>query len=268
MPKVVLITGGSSGIGKAIALFLTNKGYVVYGTSRNPSKINESLPFQLVQMDVNNPASITEAVGTIMGAEGRIDVLVNNAGIGITGPIEETPTEEIAKAFATNFYGPIDMMKAVLPFMREQRSGHIINVTSIAGYMGLPYRGIYSATKAALEITTEAFRMETKQFGIVMCNVAPGDFATNIAAGRYHSPLLDGSPYKKDYGNTLQLMNEHVDAGGDPNEMAMAVYKIIQNKNPKIHYKVGAFIQKFSIVLKRVLPDKVYERMLMKHYKL
>src|SRR5699024_10319624 len=139
------------------------------------------------------------------------DILVNNAGVGITGPIEETPENEIEKAFSTNLFGPINVIKAVLPHLRKQGSGHIINITSIAGYMGLPYRGIYSATKAALEITVEALRMETKQFGIKIANVAPGDFATNIAAGRYHAPILDDSPYKKAYGNTLALMDQHVE---------------------------------------------------------
>jgi short-subunit dehydrogenase len=134
--------------------------------------------------------------------------------------------------------------------------------------MGLPYRGIYSATKAALEITTEALRMETLQFGIHITNVAPGDFATNIAAGRYHAPVEEDSPYKRQYGKTLNMMNEHVAKGEDPQQMAKAVYKIIQTKRPKIHYKVGAPIQKFSIVLKRILPDKLYERMLLHHYKL
>jgi hypothetical protein len=101
-----------------------------------------------------------------------------------------------------------------------------------------------------------------------MTNVAPGDFATNIAAGRYHAPLLDNSPYKKPYGDTLNVMNEHVDNGSNPDIMAKAVFKIIKTPNPKVHYKVGEFMQKFSIVLKRILPDKVYEKLLMNHYKL
>jgi short-subunit dehydrogenase len=152
--------------------------------------------------------------------------------------------------------------------MRKQNSGLIINVTSIAGYMGLPYRGIYSASKGALELVTEAFRMEIKGFNIDMTNVAPGDFATNIAAGRYHAPLLDNSPYKKPYGDTLSLMNDHVAAGSDPNIMAKVVFDIINTKKPKVHYKVGEFMQKFSIVLKRILPDTMYEKLLMNHYKL
>ncbi len=268
MSKVVLITGGSSGIGKAVGLYLHDKAYTVYGTSRSPLKYKDEVPFSLLKLDVTDPKSIELAVSEIIRKEGQLDVLVNNAGVGITGPVEETPTEEIRNAFETNFYGPLSLIKEVLPQMRKQKSGHIINITSIAGYMGLPYRGIYSATKAALEITTEAYRMETQQFGIEMTNVAPGDFATNIAAGRYHAPVLEDSPYKKAYGNTLEMMNEHVDAGNDPTQMAKAIHTIIETKSPKIHYKVGAFIQKFSIVLKRVLPDKMYERMLMNHYKL
>ena len=152
--------------------------------------------------------------------------------------------------------------------MRKQGGGLIINITSIAGYMGLPYRGIYSATKGALEITTEAFRMELREFNIKMTNVAPGDFATNIAAGRYHAPVLEDSPYKKAYKNTLELMNKHVDEGKDPLVMAKAVFKIIQNGNPRGHYRIGEPFQKFSVVLKRILPDKIYEKILLKHYKL
>lgn len=268
MANVVFITGGSSGIGKAIAEFLTEKGFRVYGTSRSPQKYADECSFPLLAMDVTDNASIITAVSEVIKREGRLDVLINNAGVGITGPIEETPDAEIHKAFETNVYGPIRVMKASLPQMRQQKRGHIINITSIAGYMGLPYRGIYSATKSALEITTEAFRMEIKQFGIEMTNIAPGDFATNIAAGRYHAPVLEDSPYRDAYGSTLRQMNEHVVQGEDPAKMARMVFKIISTTKPRIHYKVGAPLQKFSIVLKRVLPDKVYERMLLNHYKL
>lgn len=267
MSKVVLITGGSSGIGKSVGEYLTQKGFTVYGTSRNPEQYKNSM-FPILRLDVKNKDSITETVSYIIKKEGELNVVVNNAGAGITGPIEEIPETEIKANFDTNFFGPINVIKAVLPQMRKQQSGLIINVTSIAGYMGLPYRGIYSASKGALELLTEAFRMELKAFNINMTNVAPGDFATNIAAGRYHAPLLDDSPYKKTYGNTLELMNEHVDAGSNPNMMAEAIFKIINTKNPKVHYKIGEFMQKFSIVLKRILPDKLYEKLLMKHYKL
>lgn len=264
--KVVFITGASSGIGKAIAEHLQQKGFKVYGTSRNPQNQDHSFP--LVALDVTRQESIQAAVAQVISEAGRIDVLINNAGVGITGPIEETPDSEIKKAFNINYFGPLQVIKAVLPHMREQREGLVINITSIAGYMGLPFRGIYSASKGALELTTEAYRMELRDFNVNMVNVAPGDFATNIAAGRYHAPVLENSPYRKAYGNTLELMNQHVDAGKDPKEMAEAVYKIIRTKDPKAHYRVGEKMQKFSIVLKRILPDKMYERLLLKHYKL
>lgn len=267
MSKVVLITGGSSGIGKSIGEFLILKGFIVYGTSRNPDNYKDS-KFPILTLDVKDLHSIKQCVKTVIEKEGCLDVLINNAGAGITGPIEEIPEAEIKANFETNFFGPINMIKAVLPQMRTQHDGLIINITSIAGYMGLPYRGIYSANKAALEILTEAFRMELKGFNIKMTNVAPGDFATNIAAGRFHAPVLKNSPYKKPYGDTLQVMNTHVDSGSNPNMMAEAVFKIINTKNPKVHYKIGAFMQKFSIVLKRILPDTVYEKMLLNHYKL
>lgn len=267
MQKVVLITGGSSGIGKSIGEFLRHKGFIVYGTSRNPERVLNSV-FPLIALDVRNTDSIQEAVSKIIDKSGRLDIVINNAGVGITGPLEEIPTVEIKNNFETNFFGPIEVMKAVLPQMRSQKSGLIINITSIAAYMGLPYRSVYSASKGALELITEALRMEVKSFGIQITNVAPGDFATNIASGRFHAPVIKNSAYETPYGNTLKLMDSHVHSGSNPNEMAEAVYKIIQNPNPKIHYKVGVFMQKFSIVLKRILPDIVYEKILMNHYKL
>ncbi|MEJ1222119.1 SDR family oxidoreductase [Sediminicola sp. 1XM1-17] len=266
--KVVLITGGSSGIGKSIGIFLSSKGYKVYGTTRSLGKYPDFDHFSLLELDVSVPESISEAIQKLLEKEGRLDVLINNAGIGITGPIEETPHEEIQKAFNTNFHGPIHMMKAVLPAMRQQHSGLIINITSIAGYMGLPYRGIYSATKGALELVTEAMRMETKDFGVHITNLAPGDFATNIASGRYHAPVEPKSPYKVPYGNTLKMINDHVNDGKDPICVAEAVFAIIRTDRPKIHYKVGAFMQKFSLFLKKILPDKQYEKLLLNHYKL
>jgi short-subunit dehydrogenase len=265
--KIVLITGASSGIGKSIGEFLHSKGFIVYGTSRNPDKISNSV-FELIPLDVRNIDSIKKCVQHIIHKSGRLDIVINNAGVGITGPLEEIPSDEIKNNFETNFFGPIEVIKAVLPQMRQQKSGLIINITSIAGYMGLPFRSIYSASKGALELITESLRMEVQPFGIQITNVAPGDFATNIAVGRYHAPVLKGSDYENSYQTVLDTMNTHVDSGSNPQQMAAAIYKIIKTPSPKIHYKIGAFMQKFSIVLKRILPDKIYERMVMNHYKL
>ena len=266
--KVVLITGGSTGLGKAIGIFLKQKGFEVYGTTRDPSRYPDFNDFRLVALDVRNTDSISEAVQTIISEQGQIDVLVNNAGVGITGPLEEIPEDEIRNHFSVNFYGPVEVIRSVLPQMRQQGSGLIINVTSIAAYMGLPYRSIYSASKAALEIITESLRMEVKDFGIRVANLAPAEFATNIAAGRYHEKVKEDSPYKVPYQNTLRLMNEHVDSGENPEMVARKVYSIIMKDNPRIHYKVGRTMQKASVFIKRILPDKLFEKLLINHYKL
>ncbi len=266
--EVVLITGGSSGIGRSIGNYLKKKGFLVYGTTRDLKKYPDFTDFNLLTLDVRNPQSIAEAVDKIISEQGRLDVLINNAGVGITGPLEEIPSSEISNHFQVNLFGPIEMMKAVLPVMRQQKSGLIINITSIAGYMGLPFRSIYSASKSALEMVTESVRMETRDFGIRITNLAPGEFATNIAAGRYHAPVLRESPYQATYQKTLDIMNEHVDSGLDPQLVGEKVYHIIRKQNPRIHYKVGGWLQKVSVTLKRILPDKLFEKLLLNHYKL
>jgi len=263
--KVVLITGGSSGIGKAIGIHLSTLGYKVYGTTRDKNKYPSFSEFPLLELDVRNEATIKSCIASLLEKEERIDVLVNNAGVGITGPMEETPHEEVLKAFATNFNGPLNVMNQVLPVMRKQKGGLIINITSIAGYMGLPYRGIYSASKGALEIVTESYRIETKSFGIKLTTLAPGDFATNIASGRYHTPVFENSPYREAYRNTLEAIDADVDSGSDPAEVGKKIAKIIETKNPKPHYKVGTFIQKFSLTLKNLLPGRWFEKLLESH---
>jgi short-subunit dehydrogenase len=267
MQNIVLITGASSGIGKSIGEYLAKFNYKVYGTSRHP-KHQELNGIHFLQLDVTQTESVEGAIRTLIEKEGQIDFLINNAGVGITGPLEEIPELEQKKVFDTNYFGPLRVINAVLPYMRSKKSGYILNITSIAGHMGLPFRGLYSASKGALELTTEAYRMELKAFGIKVTNIAPGDFATNIAAGRYHAPIRDNSPYKQVYEKSLKLMDEHVDHGKDPNLMAKSVHAIMQKSNPKIHYKVGDFTQKMSVFLKHILPDKVFENLLLKHYKL
>ncbi len=267
MKKVVLITGASSGIGKRIAEYLSEKEYTVYGTGRNP-KITESMNYEMIPLDITDTALISKAVDYIIEMEGRLDILINNAGKGITGPIEETPLAEIKSNFDTNFYGLINLTKAVLPQMRQQKSGLIINISSIAGLMGLPYRGIYSASKSSVSVLSEALSAEVKQFGIKIVDVAPGDFITNIAAGRFHAPVLETSAYQLSYQKVLNQINEEVNFGLDTLVMAKAIHRIIQKKNPKMHYKIGKPMQRFSIVLKRILPDRWYEKLIMNHYKL
>jgi len=265
--KVVLITGGSSGIGKATGIYLSSLGMKVYGTTRNLEKYPDFTHFTLLELDVKRPDTIQSAIHDIVTKEGKLDILINNAGVGITGPVEETPIEEINKVFDTNLNGPIRMMQAVLPQMRGQRNGLIINVTSIAGYMGLPFRGIYSATKGSLELVTETLRMEVRPYGIHVVNVAPGDFATNIASGRYHAPILENSPYTA-YAKTLESINTDVKTAQAPTAVARKIHSILQMENPKGHYLVGTPMQRLSVFLKKILPDTWFEKLLLNHYKL
>mgnify|MGYP005861206491 FL=1 len=267
MPKVVLVTGASSGLGKAIAEFLAEKNYVVYGTSRKP-KSDEINGVIFRALDITDTQSIQNCIQSILAEQQKIDILINNAGVGITGAMEEVPLTEAKSHFDTNFFGPLNVINTVLPAMREQNQGLIINITSIAAHMGLPFRGMYSASKSALAKATEAYRMELKQFHIKMVNLAPGDFATNIANGRFHSPLQEDSPYYDNYKKSLDLMDEDVDKGENPIKLAQKVYKIIQTSNPKVNYKSGAFLQCFSVTLKHILPQKLFEKILLKHYKL
>ena len=267
MKKVVLVTGASSGIGEKIAEYLSEKGFRVYGTSRNRN-LSVQKSFEMIPMDVTDIDIVTKSIHYIIEMEGRLDILINNAGKGITGPIEETPLAEIKSNFDTNFYGLINVTKAVLPQMRQQKSGLIINISSIAGYMGLPYRGIYAASKSSVSVLSEALSAEVKQFGIKIVDVAPGDFITNIAAGRFHAPVLETSAYQLSYQKVLNQINEEVNFGLDTLVMAKAIHRIIQKKNPKMHYKIGKPMQRFSIVLKRILPDRWYEKLIMNHYKL
>ena len=146
MSRIILITGGSSGIGKSIGEFLNIKGYKVFGTSRTPEKYNDS-KFPIIKLDVTKPESIQKCVQDLLKKTGKIDVLINNAGAGIIGPLEEIPMEMIRTNFETNLFGPIGMINAVLPSMRIKKSGLIINITSIAGYMGLPFRGFTAQVK-------------------------------------------------------------------------------------------------------------------------
>ena len=189
MTKVILITGASSGLGKATASFLSAKKYRVFGTSRDPKKYNSNSAFELLPFDLNQPETAQGLVDQLIEKAGRIDVLINNAGAGMTGPIEETDLRAIKSHFSTNLFGPLVLIQKVLPVMRKQNSGLVINITSIGGYMGLPFRGLYSASKGALGTTSEALRMEVKRFGVDVVTLAPGDYATDIAARRIYTPL-------------------------------------------------------------------------------
>jgi len=179
-PQVVLVTGVSSGIGRAAAELLARRGCVVFGTVRDVRKATPPVGVELVEMDVRDDASVRLAVQTVIGQAGRIDVLVNNAGGTMLGAVEETSVAEAQSLFDTNVFGALRTSQAVLPIMRQQRSGRIVNVSSVLGFLPAPYMGVYSATKHAIEGLSETLDHEVRRFGIRVVLVEPSYTKTNL----------------------------------------------------------------------------------------
>ncbi|MCQ2298658.1 MAG: SDR family oxidoreductase [Bacteroidales bacterium] len=265
MQKVILITGASSGFGKATAELLAQRGHIVYGTSRT-TKEHPSVHF--LNMDVRDRESIASGVRQIIEKEGRIDVLVNNAGMGIGGSLELATPEEIDLQMGTNFMGCVNMCQAVLPQMRKQRQGRIINLSSIGGIMGLPYQGYYSASKFAIEGFSEALSAEVRGFGISVSMVEPGDFATGFTASRKNSTLtLENEDYGDSFRRSLDLIEKEENGGLKPEVLARRIAKIVECRHPKLRYVVANLEQWFSVVVKRILPGNWFVGILRNYYK-
>ncbi len=264
-PKVVLITGASSGIGKVCADHLHRRGYKVYGASR--SLRPDSLEYAAIQMDVNDDASVVDGVRQIMDRESRIDVVVNCAGFGIAGSVEDTSIAEAKAQFETNFFGVLRVCKEVLAIMRPQGSGLIINISSIAGLVSLPFQPFYSAGKFALEGMTEALRMEVLPFGVRVVLVEPGDFRTQFAANRkLTGESQNNSAYRERFGKALAVFEKEENNGADPLAIARLIERLIENPSPSLRYSVGPVGERIAPLLKQILPHKLYERLFMKHY--
>ena len=264
LKKIALVTGASSGIGEAIAIKLVANDYKVYGTSRSIKESKFGIDF--LKMDVDQEESVIQAVEGLVKKEGRIDLLVNSAGLGVIGSIEEIKVDTAKEVFETNVFGVMRVCQAVSKVMRSQKSGLIINISSIAGEVSLPFRGIYSASKYALEALTESLRMELNSFGVKVCVLQPGDFNTNIAKNRKGESVQEDSPYAA----ALQSINQQIEEGmltsPKPDEVGDLVVKITKSKNPNVRYRSGAFLEIITPVLKRILPSALFEKIIMNHY--
>jgi short-subunit dehydrogenase len=207
---------------------------------------------------------------TVIRREGRIDVLINNAGMHSAGPVENLSEEIIKLQIDTNFMGMARMTRAVLPHMRNQGGGTIINLSSIGGLMGLPFHAFYSACKFAIEGFSEALRMEVRQFNINVILLNPGDFNTNntMARRNFLAPTGPGDPYNKQFINALSVMERNELAGNKPSKLAARIVKIVEKKNPKQRYVIGALHEKLAARLKYFLPGKFFRWILEKNYKL
>lgn len=266
MVKVILVTGGSAGIGKAVATYLASKGHVVYGSSRKSEVGLTSLGYHIIRMDVTDEEMVTKAVEQIISKHGKIDVLVNNAGLGMAGPLESTTDAEAKAIFNTNVFGVLNTCRVVAPYLRQSK-GNIINITSIGGMFGLPYRGIYCSSKSAVEAISEVLSMELWQFGVNVSIIEPGDFKTKINENRINARSIDKDVYSN-FDAVLDQINTEVSGAQDPILIAKTVESILLKKRPKLRYRVATPMQRFSVFLHKTLPGRLFEKLLTSHYRL
>jgi NAD(P)-dependent dehydrogenase (short-subunit alcohol dehydrogenase family) len=252
--RVVLVTGASSGIGKACAELLPIYGFKVYPASR----YHPEFP-----LDVTRDASVQRLVREIVEKEGRIDAVVNNAGIAIAGAVEDTTPEEALHQFETNFLGVLRVTRAALPHMRRQGSGNVINIGSIGGLLAIPYQGLYSASKFALEGLTESLRLEVRQFGIHVTIVEPGDHRTGLTRSRVRTAA---STYGTRADRAIGQMARDEQAGPDPIGVARVVLRVLESRRPRLRYTSGPLIQRAAVLLKRVAPYSLIERVMEIYY--
>ena len=261
-PRVILITGASSGLGAAMLARLARNGNVVIGTSRNGSEDGTDA---LLRMDLRDEASVNKAVSSILAIHGRIDVVVNNAGVGVQGAVEDVDPAIAQQAFDINVLGALRVCRAVLPHMRGRKQGLIIQISSIAANFGLPYRGFYSASKAALDRMTESLRIEVEPFGVQVVTVQPGEIKTPIAASRLR-PAAIGEAYRRRYERAMQVLDGGLGYSRDPDELAEVVERIIEHSSRRTVYRVAQGRQLLSVLMKKILPGRWFERMVRKHY--
>ena len=261
MGNIAVITGGSSGIGKSTAKLLHQNGYSVYELSRT-GKSEDGIAH--ITADITRPEDIKCAFKEVFDKEGRIDLLVNNAGMGISGAIEFTPIEQAHRIFDVNFFGTFLCCKEAIPYLRKTPGSRIINLSSVAAPLSIPFQSFYSATKAAINSLTLALANEVRPFGIKVSAVMPGDVHTGFTAAREKNE--DGADL---YGETIKKavssMEKDELSGMKPEYIASVIYRVSQKKNPKVLYVAGNKYSLFVFIAK-VLPINVCNKLVGKIY--
>jgi len=274
--KVTLVTGSSSGMGFATAIILARAGIHTYASMRHLKKYKtitelasaENLPLQVVQLDVNDKKSVIEAITKIVTEKERIDVLVNNAGYGLLGSLEDVSIEEMKAQFETNFFGVIRVTQLVLPIMRKQKSGTIVNVSSVGGRIGLPVLSAYHSTKFALEGLSESMSYELESFGIRVVIIEPGVIRTNImnssiVAKKAQDPKSPYFSLIQKVENNFKLMMEN--ESSPPEEVAKVILGVVTSENPQLRYTVGNDAATM-IQARASMSDNQFKKMIMQNF--
>ncbi len=267
MQKVILITGASSGIGEACADYLFKKGHIIFGTSRKATFNNKSYQkdrVNILPLELRDEESIKNVLKFIIKCCGRIDVIINNAGSGLAGPIEDTPIAEIKYLIDGNFLGSVRLIQHLLPIFRKQSYGLIINISSLAGRFSLPFQGFYAATKFALEAVSESLHMELYGTRIRVVIVEPGDMSTNFTKARKIFVKEDGA-LKTSFERALHIIEKDEIKGAEPLLVAKLINQIIESENPKLRYKVGREAW-YVAILHWFLPSRIFLYFLARHY--
>ncbi len=261
--RVALVTGASSGLGRAIAEHLAAQGYRVFAASRGVDSWTRNGPppacIVPVVMDVTDGPSVDAAIARITRESRYLDLVVNNAGFGVAGSIEETPMDAAHAQLETNFFGTARVCRAVLPILRRQRGGSIVNISSIGGRLGLPFQGYYSASKFAVEGFTEALRYEMEPFGVRVSALAPGNFQTNFGQHRQIFGLDPKSPYNERGYRALDGMAADEAQGCSPLAAARAVQQLAESRSPPLRRSVGPWFERFGLLLSSLLPRVIFD---------
>jgi len=263
---IILITGITSGFGKAMAERLSGEGHTVYGTCRRDVDPIPGVTY--IKAEVTSDEDCQAAVEQVLREQGRIDVFINNAGMGIGGPLEFSSIEQARRQMDVNWLGMVRFLHWVLPAMRRQRSGKIICISSIGGLMGLPFQGLYSASKFAIEGYCEALRLEVKGHGIKVVLVEPGDFSTSFTASRNSVAGPEVHEAYPSYEKSLKSIEHDETSGLKPEVLAKQISRIVASRNPRYNYIVSTLEQRLSVVLKAILPRRWFASILGSYYKL
>ena len=269
MRETILITGASSGIGKATALYLAEMGYRVIGTSRSKDRLGEiaaaaalGLPITGVEIDINCDEAVSNGMGAVLAEHGRIDVLVNNAGYGLWGPVERLTLDEVKAQFESNLFAALRMIRAVAPGMMDRGYGKIINMSSVEGRLATPYNGAYASSKFALEGMSEALRAEMRPFGVFVAVVEPGLFRTDFQQNQVNGREVDeGAGSERFASHLARYRAKHrrfERFASDPVVVAKAVHRVIRSRRPAFRHPVG-LDAKLGMLGARFIPERLFQ---------